>query len=195
MFQSILSWLDRHPILSTCLLVFVGLPFLFLSPFLIRGWRRWRGEVPQQSGFTPDIEMEYHDELLLTREMRAGPRIPMHNRFMPDEASGPTRSLALVDQILGDQHRAHEEPGRQTGAPAPGEPGYEAPGQRIRVVVGAFTFILDRRKPTVLVEASPGGDDYPMVEIPDPWNDVVTALAFEVQRLREGWDLPSEWKA
>ncbi len=193
MFQSLLSWIDRHPLLSAAFGLFVVIPFLFLSPFLIRALRRWRGSVPEQSGITPDIEMEHHNELFLTREMQH--RIPMHNRFMPDEASGPTRSLALVDQILGDQRQAHEEPGRQTGAPAPGEPGYEAPGQRIRVVVGAFTFILDRRQPTMLVEASPGGDDYPMVEIPDPWNDVVTALAFEVQRLREGWDLPSEWKA
>lgn len=186
MFQSLVSWLERHPILCAAFLAFVVMPLLLWSPFLIRGWRRWRGEVPQQSGITADIEMDHHNELLLTAQMR---RIPMHNRFMPDEASGPVRSLALVDQIIGDQQTAHEEPGRRSRRAAPGERGYEAPGQRIRVVVGAFTFVLDRRKPTVLVEASPGGDDYPEVEIPDPWNDVVTALAFEVQRLREGWSV------
>ena len=101
----------------------------------------------------------------------------------------------MADQIVADQQQAHEEPGRPVDAPAPGEPGYNAPSHIIRVVVDQFTVVLQRGEWPVLVEASPGGDDYLPVPVADPWGDVVTALAFEVQRLREGWASPDRWMA
>ncbi|WLJ71103.1 hypothetical protein [Sphingomonas phage Carli] len=198
MLQTLIQWSHNHPLLAF-LVGWVTLGCLTAVPFLIRGWRRRTGDDLPQQRYRADGSVVQPRELQLRLEDRITPelervqealgRIPMHNRFMPPHATGVARALSLADQIVADQQQAHEEPGKPTTAPAPGEPGYQEPDQTIRVVVDAFTVVLTRGQPPVLLEAKPDGSDYPAVVIPEPWDDVMTALAFEVQRLREGWSV------
>lgn len=127
--------------------------------------------------------------LSLTKSMEVR-RVAMHNRFMPDEASGPARDSLLVDQILADQRIADEKPGARTKAPAPGEPGYVLPHERIEVQVGDKTIILRRDGPPLLRERTYAGllGENPVeFEVAEPWDDIVTMMAFEIYRLREAF--------
>lgn len=127
--------------------------------------------------------------LELTPSMQV-PRVAMHNRFMPDEASGPARDSLLADQILGDQAVAHEKPGARVNAPAPGEPGYVLPHEHIEVPVGDKVVILRREGPPILRERTYADiipNDPVELEVPEPWEDIVALLAFEIYRLREGF--------
>lgn len=188
-----LQWIEQtHPLVQF-IVGWGAFLLLMMSPFLIRAWRRHRGEAPEQSGITSDPldPRPVEDPVLLLTHRVA--RIPMHNRFMPDSARSHVRDLALVDQIMADQRVADEKPGEMVDAPAPGEPEYEPPHATIRLVVGAFTFVLERGCEPLLIEAAPDGSDYPPVPVAEPWNDVVTALVFEVHRLREGWTSPDRY--
>lgn len=127
--------------------------------------------------------------LNLTKSMEV-PRVAMHNRFLPDEASGPARDSLLADQILGDQAVAHEKPGARVNAPAPGEPGYVLPHEHIEVPVGDKVVILRREGPPILRERTYADiipNDPVELEVPEPWEDIVALLAFEIYRLREGF--------
>lgn len=122
-------------------------------------------------------------------------RVPMLSRFVPDSAHGLSHDLAMVDQILGDQAKADVPAGDPTDAPAPGEQGYQRPNERIRVIVGPYTVILDRAAPTSVSEERPNGAHWPMAEVPAEWEPVVIALAMEVLRLREGWRVSeADWQ-
>ena len=195
MLDTLFHWCQAHPFLAA-LIAWATAMCLCLLPFLIRGWRKPSGSSEDRGPLGLPRELQLRAEDRITPQIEAIQeslrRIPMHNRFMPDGSSGPRRDLALVDQILGDQAAAHEKPGRRANALAPGERHYREPGQIIRVVVDAFTVVLQRGETPVLLEAGPDGADYPPVPVPEPWNDVLTAYAFEVNRLREGWTHPSE---
>lgn len=138
-------------------------------------------------------EIAYPEPLLLTPDMEVQKRVPMLSRFVPDSAHGLSHDLAMVDQILGDQAKAGDTipAGDPTDAPAPGEPGYHRPSERIRVIVGPYTIVLDRAAPTSVSEERPNGAHWPLAEVPGEWEPVVIALAMEVLRQRERWPEPS----
>lgn len=135
------------------------------------------GSLPLKSAWIPDVTRSDPD------------REPMRNRFLPYDEDDLDRSARMAVQIIGDQQAAHETPGPQTHAPAPGEPGYRAPRERIDVTVGPYTVHLDRLLPAEVTDAShPGGGDFNREVVPDDWEGVVATLAMEVLRLREGWE-------
>lgn len=112
-------------------------------------------------------------------------RVPMNNRFIPD-SEDPARADLMAAQIVADQKVAHEDPGPLTDAPAPLEPGYRAPQQRIDVTVGRFTVHLDRLAPAQLTERrKPATGSF--IEVPYELEPAIATLAMEVLRLREGW--------
>ncbi len=204
------TWMHNHPVLFS-IAAWAILVLLIASPFLIRAWRRSTGDQPEQSGFTDDpldkpvLELRLEDRIPVagipgepsTWSAPAPPkkRVPMLSRFVPDSAHGLSHDLAMVDQILGDQAMADVPAGGPTDAPAPGEEGYTAPSERIRVIVGPYTIILDRGHPTSVSEERPNGAHWPMAEVPGEWEPVVIALAMEVLRLREGWRVSeADWQ-
>lgn len=115
-------------------------------------------------------------------------RLDMRPRFIP-KAHDPVRSELMAAQILSDQAGAHEDAGRITHAPAPGDRNYREPVRTIRVTVGHWSILLRRDSRTRIQDTSRPGVDAPAYPVPEEWNEVISALAFEVQRLREGWDV------
>lgn len=198
------NWIVTNP-LHALAVAWVAFLFLVLIPFLIRGWRRSIGEdaaePPEARRDKPELVLTVQDRISETMAEIASRgefikrRIPMISRFTPDDAHGMSHDIAMVSQILGDQQTVGAEPGKQTDAPAPGEPGYHAPNERIRVIVGPYTVILDRAYPTTVAEERPNGSTWPMVEVPKECEPVVIALAMEVLRLREGWRVSeTDWQ-
>lgn len=115
-------------------------------------------------------------------------RVDMRPRFLP-KPHDPARSELLAAQILSDQAGAHEAAGRIAHAPAPGERSYRAPERPLRVTIGQWSIIMRRGARTRVLDQQRAGVDVPSYPVPEEWNDLVTALAFEVLRLREGWDV------
>lgn len=165
-------------------LFWVILILLILCPFLIRAWMRWTGRGFKTGGYVLQKPSDLPGEKVVTIPPLPVERVIMRNRYMP-ERKDIRSALTLADQIIADQQAAHETPGRPVGAPAPGEPGYMAPSSRLRVSAGPYTVILRRDGPALLVESNPGGSEYPAVVIPGEWSEVISAFAFEVQRLRD----------
>lgn len=115
-------------------------------------------------------------------------RVEMRPRFLP-KPHDPARSELLAAQILADQAGAHEAAGRVVHAPAPGDRHYREPVRTIRVTVGHWSILLRRDSRTRIQDTSRPGVDAPAYGIPEEWGEIISALAFEVQRLREGWDV------
>ncbi len=114
-------------------------------------------------------------------------RVPMASRFAPDRDDDADRADAMAEQIVHDQQEVHATPGPVVHVPAPGEPGYQAPSEIIRVEVGAFVVHMQRGARTQLAEVSAQGVPFPLIPIAEEWDEIVTAMAMEIVRLREGW--------
>ncbi len=114
-------------------------------------------------------------------------RVPMASRFAPDRDDDADRAAAMAEQIVSDQQEVHATPGRVVHVPAPDEPGYQAPSEIIRVEVGAFVVHMQRGARTQLAEVSAQGVPFPLIPIAEEWDEIVTAMAMEIVRLREGW--------
>ena len=156
-------------------------------------WCGGQGQMPREIAYPEPYELTVIAGTDVTRP--EAKRVPMLSRFVPDSAHGLSHDLAMVDQILGDQAMAEVPAGDPTDAPAPGEPGYHRPSERIRVIVGPYTVVLDRAARTSVSEERPNGAHWPMAEVPEEWEPVVIALAMEVLRLREGWRVSeSDWQ-
>jgi hypothetical protein len=111
----------------------------------------------------------------------------MRNRFTADDGEPVMRSLLMADQIVHDQQIAHEEPGPETTAPAPGERHYEDPCQIVHIVVGAYTVHLVRDNAPVVTEALLDPNVNRTRDVRPEDADLISTLAMEVLRLREGW--------
>ena len=182
-----ISFIHAHPWYT--LLILWGLATLTFC--VLFGWRAWmKRDLPPRfhsggivKGPAPDIFPLPRETIIPRQSIR---RWPMHNRFMPERTDFPS-SERMVQQILGDQAVAHEEPGKPTEAPAPGEEGYVEPTQVITVTVGQYSVHMMRDARPCLGEARPDGAEWPLVEIPEEWAEPLVAFAMEVTRLREGW--------
>lgn len=173
-----IQWIQAHPFLSAAV-IYGALIFLLFCLL----WRR---------GSTRSAPIEAVEDrvTIMSSLMRSGlvRRLDMRPRFLP-KTHDPARSEMMAAQILADQAGAHEAAGRVTHMPAPGETFYREPNRTIRVVVGKWTIQMRRGQRTHIREDSGEGLDIPPYPVPEEWNDLVTALGFEVQRLREGWDV------
>jgi len=173
------QWIMAHPFLFAAA-IWAAVIFLFL--FLL--WRRG------STRSVPSSEAVEDRVSVIASLMSLGlvKRVDMRPRFLP-KTHDPDRSELLAAQILSDQAGAHEEAGRIAHAPAPGDRGYREPVRTIRVSVGKWSVLLRRGQTTRISEARGDGIDVPAYPVPEEWGEVITALAFEVQRLREGWDV------
>lgn len=173
-----IQWILAHPFLSAAALWVV---LICLILFLL--WRRGSTRI--------DRPEAVEDRVSLTASLMSlglVKRVEMRPRFLP-KPHDPARSEMLAAQILADQAGAHEAAGRVVHAPAPGDRHYREPVRTIRVSVGKWTICLRRGSTTRIVEARGDGMDIPSYPVPEEWGEIITTLAFEVQRLREGWSV------
>lgn len=174
-----IQWIQAHPFL--CVAAIYG-ALICLCLFLF--WRR----ASTRTGLEPEAVEDRVSLMASLMSLGVVKRLDMRPRFIP-KAHDPVRSELMAAQILSDQAGAHEAAGRTTRRPAPGERGYQEPVRTIRVTVGHWSILLRRGNRTRIQDTSRPGVDAPAYPVPEEWNDLVTALAFEVQRLREGWDV------
>lgn len=107
-------------------------------------------------------------------------RHAMRNRFLPADDT----SDAMVDQILGDQAVAHEQPGEVVTDPSV-EPDATT-FYHLREVIGQFTYIIGKDGYVGVAEAMRDGTNSPVCDVPEEWREPITVAVFEVARLRHG---------
>lgn len=175
-----IQWIMAHPFLSAAALWAAAI-FLLL-------WLLWRKGSTTSAADGEAVEDRVS---LMASLMSLGlvKRIEMRPRFLPKAPHDPVRSEMLAAQILSDQAGAGETAGRVAHAPAPGDRHYRAPERPLRITIGQWSIIMRRGERTRVIDRSRAGVEIPAYPVPEEWNDLVTAMAFEIGRLREGWDV------
>lgn len=179
-----IQWIFTHPFVVTAILWAIA-----LSLMLFLCWKRGSMRTRDERATTDDIMVDHVVEWAKLIREGMVKRLSMRPRYVPKPQPNQLHSDMKAAQILADQQTAHEQPGEVTHAPAPGERNYRQPSSTVRLTVGNWTIYLQRGEPLMVCEARPGGANVPAYPVPDHWSELISEMAFEIARLREGWSV------